>query len=465
MRLTMKEKKKLTKIVSERYQRASKKQKGVILDEFVALTGYNHCYASYLLRNHGRKVRVNCNTVMVADVNRRPRGQRRRIYDQKVFIVLKRIWEIMDFICGKRLAPVMGELLPVLRKYREVKVDAPTARKLLKVSASTIDRLLRQEKKKYTLKSRSKTKPGTLLKNQIPIRTFSEWDEGRPGFMEIDLVGHDGGDARGEFIQTLDVTDVCTGWTETRAVRNKAQVWVFEALKEIMDRIPFDLLGIDSDNGSEFINHHLFRFCTERKITFTRTRSYRKNDNCFVEQKNYSVVRRFAGYLRYNTEEELKLLNELYSYLRLYTNFFQPVMKLTEKTRIGSRVIKRYDTPRSPYKRVLESPHVSEESKEKLRKQYDRLNPAGLKRQITKIQNKLLRLGSLKERLRKQALNENKSKTMSLGGYLDVGWSEKINSGAFGEANFSGLSPDSVLFDNIDLNDDKKAELVGVDFT
>lgn len=215
----------------------------------------------------------------------------------------------------------------------------------MKVSASTIDRLLRQEKKKYTLKSRSKTKPGTLLKNQIPIRTFSEWDEGRPGFMEIDLVGHDGGDARGEFIQTLDVTDVCTGWTETRAVRNKAQVWVFEALKEIMDRIPFDLLGIDSDNGSEFINHHLFRFCTERKITFTRTRSYRKNDNCFVEQKNYSVVRRFAGYLRYNTEEELKLLNELYSYLRLYTNFFQPVMKLTEKTRIGSGVIKRYDIP------------------------------------------------------------------------------------------------------------------------
>lgn len=465
MRLTMKEKKKLTKIVSERYQKASKKQKRIILDEFVALTGYNRCYSSYILRNHGRKLRVNSNTVMVADVRRRPRRQRQRIYDQRVFIGLRRIWEIMDFICGKRLAPIMGELLPILRKYREIKLDASTARKLLKISASTIDRLLRQEKKKYILKGRSKTKPGTLLKNQIPIRTFSEWDEQRPGFMEIDLVGHDAGDPRGEFIQTLDVTDVCTGWTETQAVRNKAQVWVFEALKEIIDRLPFELLGIDSDNGSEFINHHLFRFCTEGKITFTRTRSYRKNDNCFVEQKNYSVVRRFTGYLRYNTEEELRLLNELYSYLRLYTNFFQPVMKLIEKTKIGSRVIKRYDTPRTPYRRVLESQHVSEDSKEKLRKQYAELNPAELKRQITRLQNKLLRLGALKEGLRKQVLNDNRSKTTCLGGYLDMGWSKKINSGAFVEAEFSGLSPEPVLLSNIDLNGDKKAELVGVDFT
>ncbi|MDI6891364.1 MAG: hypothetical protein QMC83_10590, partial [Thermodesulfovibrionales bacterium] len=149
MRLTLKEKKKLTKIVSERYQKASKKQKGIILDEFVALTGYDRCYTSYLLRNHGRKVRVNCNTVMIADVNKKYRRQRHRIYDHKVFIVLKRIWEIMDLICGKRLAPMMGELLPILRKYREVKVDVPTARKLLKISASTIDRLLQQEKKRY----------------------------------------------------------------------------------------------------------------------------------------------------------------------------------------------------------------------------------------------------------------------------------------------------------------------------
>ena len=175
-------------------------------------------------------------------------------------------------------------------------------------------------------------------------------------------------------------------------------------------------------------------------------------------------MRRFVGYLRYDTEEELRLLNELYSYLRLYTNFFQPVMKLIEKTRIGRRVIKRYDTPRTPYRRVLESPHVSEEDKEKLRNHYAKLNPAELKRQITKLQNRLLRLGSLKERLRKQALNENRSKTICLGGYLDMGWSEKINSGAFGEADFSGLSLKSVLFDNIDPNDDKKTELVGIDF-
>jgi hypothetical protein len=173
----------------------------------------------------------------------------------------------------------------------------------------------------------------------------------RPGFVEIDLVGHDGGDAKGEFAQTLDLTDVCTTWTETEAVRNKAQQWVFDALKDIRQRLPFPLLGIDSDSGGEFINHHLYRYCQTEQITFTRTRSYRKNDNCFVEQKNYSIGRRAVGYLRYDTAEELRTLNELYRHLRLYSNFFQPTMKLKEKIRIGSRITKKYDKPITPYRR------------------------------------------------------------------------------------------------------------------
>ena len=221
---------------------------------------------------------------------------------------------------------------------------------------------------------------------------MSDWSENKPGFVEIDLVGHDGGNARGEYIQTLDITDVCTGWTETQAVKNKAQIWVFEALKDIRDHLPFELLGIDSDNGGEFINAPLLKFCEEEKITFTRTRPYRKNDNCFVEQKNYSVVRRAVGYLRYDTEKELKTLNELYKVLRLYTNFFQPVMKLIEKTRIGSKVIKKYDKAKTPYQRVLDSPYAAVKAKEKLKAEYNQLNPAELKRKITRWQNKLMEL-------------------------------------------------------------------------
>ncbi|MFZ3121970.1 MAG: DDE-type integrase/transposase/recombinase [Thermodesulfovibrionales bacterium] len=290
-----------------------------------------------------KQIRVSRAIVIEGDIRKRRKRKRQKYYDEKVFEVLKKIWLIMDCICGKRLAPALKEVVLKLQKHKEIAIDKGIRQKLFKISPATIDRMLSGPRKKLNIKGRSLTKPGTLLKNQIPIRTFSEWDEKRPGFIEIDLVGHDGGDAGGEFIQTLDVTDVCSGWTETQAVRNKAQVWVFEALGGIKKRLPFPLLGIDSDNGSEFINHHLLRFCKEGKITFTRSRSYRKNDSCFVEQKNYSIVRRSVGYYRYDTEEELKTINELYGYLRLYTNFFQPVMKLIEKTRIGSKVQKKYD--------------------------------------------------------------------------------------------------------------------------
>lgn len=445
MRLTMNERKKATAVVAPRYQRAKKKEKGMILNEFIKLTGYNRSYAAHVLQIHGRKVYIDSKTVMVGDIRKKAQRKRQAFYDSAVTEALKKVWYIMDCICGKRLAPVLREVVPRLQRFKEINISAEVKAKLIKVSAPTIDRALKAERKKQTLKGRSNTKPGTLLKNQIPIRTFSEWDEGRPGFVEIDLVGHDGGDAKGEYIQTLDVTDVCTGWTETQAVRNKAQVWVFEALQDIKIRLPFKLMGIDSDNGSEFINHHLFRFCTGEKITFTRTRSYRKNDNCFVEQKNYSVVRRAVGYLRYDTEEELTILNQLYGHLRLYTNFFQPVMKLIEKTRIGSKVKKKYDRAQTPYQRVLESPRIPEENKKQLRRLYAKLNPAELKRQITKLQNRLLKLSALKETMRKQ-------KTLSLGGYPGMDWSEKIACRAFGETDSTGLLQKSAVGINHDKN-------------
>jgi len=311
--------------------------------------------------------------------------------------MIKKIWFLMDCICGKRLAPMLGELIGVLERFGEIELESEVKEKLLNVSPATIDRLLVEERKKQTLRARSKTKPGTLLKHQIPIRTFSEWDEQKPGFVEMDLVGHDGGDVSGDYIQTLDITDVCTGWTETQAVKNRAQVWVFEALKQIRECLPFKLLGIDSDNGGEFINDQLYRYCQKEQITFTRGRPYRKNDSCYVEQKNYSVVRRAVGYLRYETEEQLGVINELYGYLRVYTNYFQPVMKLIEKTRVGSRVRKKYDKSKTPYHRVIESSHVEEEEKKALSKEYAKLNPAELKRQITRLQNKLRKL-AIKQR-------------------------------------------------------------------
>jgi len=366
----MKEKKAVTRETAKRYQRAHKREKSKILDEFIKTTGYSRWYARYILRNWERKIILRTQTggeiILIGDRRKKVKRHKERVYNQKVLTALKKIWHICDFICGKRLAPYLEVIVPILEKYGEIFLDKETREKLLKISAATVDRLLVTERKKLQIKGKSGTKPGTLLKNQIPIRTFSDWDEKRPGFVEIDLVGHDGGNIQGEYTQTLDVTDVYSAWTETMAIRNKAQIWTFNALKEIREKFPFKILGIDSDNGSAFINNHLKKFCENNKITFTRSRPYRKNDNCFVEQKNYSVVRRSVGYYRYDTEKELEVLNQLYESLRLYTNFFQPVMKLMEKQRIGSKVKKKYDIAKTHFQRLCQSCFMPVEVKEKV---------------------------------------------------------------------------------------------------
>ena len=299
---------------------------------------------------------------------------------------LCRIWAILDGLCGKRLAAILPEVIRVLEQHKEIRLDADTRRKLLTISPATIDRLLAPERKKMALRARSGTKPGTLLKHQIPIRTFAEWNEATPGFVEIDLVGHDGGVGEGDFCQTLNVTDVASGWTEAQAVLNKAEIWVFQALKDIRTRLPFALLGIDSDNGSEFINHHLLRYCRSERITFTRGRAYKKNDGCFIEQKNYTVVRRAVGYARYAGASHLALLNRLYGALRLYTNYFQPVMKLIRKERRGAKVKKTYDRPQTPYQRLLNTPGFPARARQRLKAEYATLNPAALKREISQLQ-------------------------------------------------------------------------------
>ena len=400
MGLEMRVKRAILRELARRYQRGRKKEKTRVLEEFIGLTGYNRSYGSWLLGNCGRKVVLSGGdgqrVVFIGEV--RPiRRRRARVYDEEFKRVLVWLWELLDYSCGKRLVGSLRWLVPRLVEQRELRVKKAVQRKLLQVSAATVDRLLRPERKRYELKSRARTRPGTLLKHQVPIRTFAEWEEGKPGFLEIDLVGHDGGKAQGEFLYSLNATDVASGWIETEAVRNRAQVWTFQALEKIKQRLPFALLGIDSDNDGAFINDHLVRYCQKNNLTFTRSRPYRKNDNCYVEQKNYSVVRRLVGYLRYDTEEEQRLLEQLYCRSRLYYNFFQPNMKLVSKERAGSKVIKRYDNPKTPYQRLLESPALSSKQKSRLRRTYQELNVVKLKAEIDRLKERLWRLQKVKK--------------------------------------------------------------------
>ena len=366
----MGQKKAVTRELHDRYQKSSKKEKIVLLNEFTRLTGYNRCYASQILSKSNilGYVHIAGKKIKYVPDHKKSRRKKKKYYDQEVLLALKELWEKADSICSKRLAPFLAELIEVLEKYGEIKLTREVKEKLFTISAATIDRLLADIRKKQQIKGRSTTRPGSLLKKSIPIRTFSEWDNTRPGFFEVDLVSHDGGLLRGDFIQSLNFTDIATCWMEMIAVKNKAQRWVFAGIKEIRERLSFAVLGLDSDNGSEFINYHLIRYCEKEHITFTRSRPYRKNDSCYIEQKNWSVIRRTVGYGRYDTEKELHLLNQLYGYLRLYVNFFQPVRKLVQKERIGSRIKKRYDVAQTPFRRVLASPLISKEIKVKLQR-------------------------------------------------------------------------------------------------
>jgi hypothetical protein len=398
MGLTMQERHAIVREVSSRFQRSSKKERSQILNGFVELTGYTRCYAAYILRTCGRKqVRMLAGkrVVFVPAYARRAgtKRQRKGPYRRKAFLdALRQFWALSDGLCGKRLVAFLREVVPLLERQGRLRIgDQMIREQLVSASAATIDRLLAKTKRQSQLKGRSTTRPGTLLKHHIPIRTFTDWSDVRPGFCEVDLVAHDGGSACGDFCQTLTLTDVATGWTELEAAKNKARCNVFDALKTIRARLPFSLLGIDSDNGAEFINAHLIRYCEDEHVTFTRTRPYRKNDNCYVEQKNYSVVRRTVAYYRYDTPHQLKLLRMLYHTLRLYTNFFQPVMKLTEKLRRGSKLTRHYDEPQTPYRRLLAHPDIPKEVKDRLTAQYNTLNVVALKRELNHLQQALFR--------------------------------------------------------------------------
>jgi hypothetical protein len=367
--MSLKSKNELVEVVRPRYLKASKSEKQKILDEFTSATGYHRKHAIRVLKNKVSKTR------------RRKRTGYPTIYRGAVVQALEQIWEIYGRICSKRLQPFLPEAIKVLERCEEIELAPETKELLLKISSASIDRCLRPVRLQ-TSHGLSTTKPGSLLKNLIPIRTFTEWDAERPGFLEIDLVAHCGTTTEGQFLCTLTCTDLCTGWTEVTGLLHRSQEVVSEALCRIRQRLPFPLLGIDSDNGSEFINNLLYRYCLDEKITFTRSRPYQKNDQAHVEQKNWSVVRHTVGYDRWETKQELALLESIYDDLRPYINCFQPSLKLIAKERIGNKTIKRYDIAKTPYQRVLERQDIPLEAKARLTRLYVQLNPAELRRRI-----------------------------------------------------------------------------------
>ena len=373
--MSPKSKKEHLKVIAQRYKKATRKEKSKILDEFCANLGFNRKYAI-------RRIRA------FFKIRRRPKSQKKPGPKSKynlpqILKVLQEIWLTANLPCSKRLKAI----LPVwISSYQlEFGFLAPwVLQRLEKISAATIDRILKPFRILHTGTGKSTTKPGLLLKHHIPIKT-NQWNEFKPGFLETDTVAHCGNSLSGTFVNTVDSVDIATGWTEQRAVWGKGETEVLKQIQDIESCLPFPILGFDCDNGSEFLNWHLVRHFQNRKkpVQFTRSRAYQKNDNAHVEQKNWTHVRQWIGYRRFDDPNITPLLNDLYrNEWRLFLNFFLPSMKLQEKKRIGSKIIKHHDDPKTPYQRVLDSKFVSPQPKRFLKELYKTLNPFKLRKTI-----------------------------------------------------------------------------------
>jgi hypothetical protein len=353
-----------------------------MLDEFAQVTGLHRKAAIRLLNRQGQPVAS------------KRRGRKRK-YGSRVTEALRVVWEASDRLCSRRLKPFLPEMVKILRRHGEQQIGADTEALLCQMSSATIDRLLKPHRRLGGRRGLTTTRPGSLLKSSIPVRTFADWQENKPGFVEVDLVAHCGESTQGFYLNTLCAVDVASGWTECLPVWGKGQERVRASVHRVRQRLPFTLLGVDSDNGSEFINQCFYTYCHRENITFTRSRAYKKNDSCHVEQKNGNVVRRLVGYDRYTSKVAYQCLERLYASIRLYLNFFQPTMKLVSKTRHGAKVNKVYDTAQTPYQRLQEAGALTEAKHEELAATYHNLNPVHLLKQINENLESLWELRQL----------------------------------------------------------------------
>ena len=362
--------------VRKKYKNARRKEKSEIIAEVCAISGFHKKYAIRLLNQDSRS-----RTIKIES-----RG-RPKIYQEQVYLEpLKRIWLATDQLCGKRLKMALPLWLPHYHKaYGEL--DESIYQGLLQMGSATIDRLLAKVKVQ-SKRGLGGTKPGKILKKHIPIKT-DQWDEAIPGFLEADTVAHCGTSLMGDFVWSLTMTDICSGWTENRAVWNKGAIGVVEQIKDIEKCLPFDILGFDCDNGSEFLNWHLMRYFSnekgEQRVQFTRSRPYHSDDNAHVEQKNWTHVRQIFGYERFGNQAIVGLMNDLYkNEISLMNNYFLPNTKLKEKQRVEAKILKKHDKPATPYQRLMLSEHISQEKRQELISIYKSINPFELKKQIQK---------------------------------------------------------------------------------
>ncbi len=379
-RLNRAARRELVRAVSERYISATKAEKARILNEFVAITGYHRKHAIRILNLAGE-----------ADAGPM-KTTRQRIYDEAVREALIVLWEASDRICGKRLKPLLPVLVSALERHGHLQLDETVRTKLFGISAATIDRLLAPTRLQVRGKRRRRRAPA--VRSSIPIRTFNDWNDPPPGFMEADLVAHCGGNPAGSFAHTLTLTDIATGWTECVPLAVRQSSLVVDAVEHLRTTMPFALRGIDTDNGSEFVNETMLAFCVKHGLELTRARPRRKNDQAWVEQKNGSVVRRMVGYGRLEGIAAAASLSRLYASSRLFVNFFQPSFKLLEKQRVGARVTKRYHTPETPCGRLLASDSIDDAMKQRLRAIMVTLDPLRLLDEIRTVQQHLAGLGA-----------------------------------------------------------------------
>ena len=395
MELSMKSRKELTRVTARRYRRASRKGKGVILNEFVAGTGYNRAYAAMLLGHYGlRKVAMDTRgavRIVATKAVRKAKG-RPRTYGKEVQVAVEKLWRRFGYVCGKRLVIVIRSCLPYLENHRDLHIDAATCEALKTISAATVDRLLAPARKRLFLKGIRYTKPVSALAQRIPIRTFGEWDDVTPGHLQADLVGHDGGIVGGPFCFTFSLTDVCTGWTERYALLNRASRWITAALDQMCTSIPFAVTELHPDNGSEFINRNLISYCQQHQIRMSRSRPGRKNDNCYVEQKNFDTVRKLVGYFRYDGTETVALMNQLYQLHGLLQNYVYPSQKLISKNRQGSTVHKQHDHPTTPADRLLARNEVDNRTRWRIHVTRQNFDPIAIAQKVNSIQRRLLAL-------------------------------------------------------------------------